>query len=295
MKLRKINPSNGRKAATLVTQHKQAAATAETDQLNSMPLSTISVDDSGLLVVHYGSHMPIAASTPIGTPTHVQSSPQEDSYQEIIPGIPQCSLYPTLSSLSLGPVAPATNEHSLCNRVTKGLDQYLQDAEQLCASEDNYFDGIIRSTSTSPILEVEEQVDQTSQTNLVPAKQEFIDEKESAINIPESQNVDTSFSSQWLAVSNSISHQDINLDVNLPDEQLQDKEKEDPQEQDTLVYDLDVFQDEYYSTAIDVTADSMTIQMGKSVIEPFTTDDIMIPNEKVGYIFVTIHLQKYLE
>ena len=80
--------------------------------------------------MHYGSHVPIAASTPTGTTTHVQSSPHEDSYQKIIPGIPQGSLYPTLSSLSSGPVAPYTNEHSLHNRVKKGLDQYLQDAEQ---------------------------------------------------------------------------------------------------------------------------------------------------------------------
>ena len=179
--------------------------------------------------------------------------------------------------------------------MTKGLDQYLQDAEQLCTSEDNYFDGIIRYTNTSPILEVEEQVDQTSQNNLVPAKQEFIDEKESAINILESQQIDTGYSSQWQAVSNSISHQDINLDANLPDDQLQDNEKEDPEEQDTLVYDPDVSQGEYYSTAIDVTADNTITQMGKPGIEPFTTDDITIPNEKVGCIFVTMHLQEYLE
>ena len=205
--------------------------------------------------------MPVAVSTPTSTAAHMQSSPQEDSYQEIIPGIPQGSLYPTLSSLSSGPVAPATNEHSLCNRVTKGLDQYLQDTEQLCASEDNYFYGIIRSTNTSPILEVEKQVDQTSQNNLVPAKQGFFIEKESTINILESQKIDTGYSLQWQAVSNSISHEDIDLDANLLDYQLQDKEKEDPTEQDTLVYDTDVFQDEYYSTAIDVMADSMTIQM----------------------------------
>ena len=271
-----MNTSDWRKVAALVSQHKQVATTAETDQLNIMPLSEISIHDSGLLVVYYGSHVPVAASTPTGTAAHVQSSPQEDSYQEIIPGIPQGSLYPTLSSLSSGPVAPATNEHSFCNRVTKGLDQYLIEAEQLRTSEDNYFDSIIRSTNTAPILKVEEQVDQTSQNNLVPAKQEFIDEKESTINLPESQKIDTGYSSQWQAVSNSISHQDINLDANLPDDQLQDKEKEDPMEQDTLVYDTDVSQDEYYNTAIDVIADSMTIQMGKPVIEPFTTDNITI-------------------
>ena len=130
-----MNPSDWRKADTLVTQHKEEATMAEMDQLSSMPLSEISIDDSGLPVVHYGSHMPVAASTPTGTTSHVHSSPQEDSYQEIIPGIPQGSLYPTSSSLSSGLVASDTNEHSLCNKVTKGLDQYLQDTEQLCASE----------------------------------------------------------------------------------------------------------------------------------------------------------------
>ena len=95
-----MNPSDWRKAATLVSQHKQAATIAETDQSKSMPLSKISIDDSGLLVVHYGSHVPVAASTPTGTAAHMQSSAQEDSYQEIIPGIPQVSLYPNLLSLS---------------------------------------------------------------------------------------------------------------------------------------------------------------------------------------------------
>ena len=73
---------------------------AEMDQLSSMPLSQIAIDDSGLPVVHYGSHVPVAASTPIGTTAYVHSSQQADSYQQIIPGIPQGSLYSTLSSLS---------------------------------------------------------------------------------------------------------------------------------------------------------------------------------------------------
>ena len=58
--------------------------------------------------------------------------------------------------------------------MTTGLDQYLQDAEQLCASEANYFDDTVRSTNTSPMSEMEEQVNQTSQNNLLTAKQEFI-------------------------------------------------------------------------------------------------------------------------
>ena len=135
-----MNPSDWRKADALVTQQKQEAAMAEMDQLSSMPLSQIAIDDSGPLVVHYGSHVPVAASTSTGTITHVHSSQQEDSYQQIILAIPQGSLYPTLSSLSSGLVAPDTNVQSLCDKVTKGLDQYLQDAEQLRASEVNYFE-----------------------------------------------------------------------------------------------------------------------------------------------------------
>ena len=94
-----MNPSDWIKAATLVTQHKQAA-TAQTNQLSSMPLSQIAMDDSGPPVVHHSTHLPTAVSTPTGTDVHVHSSQQEDSYQQIIPGIPQGSLYPTLSSLS---------------------------------------------------------------------------------------------------------------------------------------------------------------------------------------------------
>ena len=76
-----MNPSDWIKAAALVTQHKQEAATTETDQLGSMPLSQFAMDDSGPPVVHYGMHVPTATSTPTGTEVHMHSSQQEDSYQ----------------------------------------------------------------------------------------------------------------------------------------------------------------------------------------------------------------------
>ena len=105
----------------MVTQHKQEAAMAETDQLSSMPLSQIVMDDSGPPTVHYGTHVPVAASTPTGTDVHIHSSQQGDSYQQIIPGIPQGSLYPTLSSLSSGAVASNNEIQSLCDKVSKAL------------------------------------------------------------------------------------------------------------------------------------------------------------------------------
>ena len=120
-----MNPSLGIKAAALVTQHKQEAAMAEAEQLSSMPLSQIAMDDSGPPIVHYGMQVPIAVSTPTGTDVHMHSSQREDSYQQIIPSIPQGSLYPTLSSLSSGAIASNNEVQSLCDKGLKGLDKYL--------------------------------------------------------------------------------------------------------------------------------------------------------------------------
>ena len=120
-----MNPSDWRKAASLVTQHKQEAMMAETDQLSSMPLSQIAIDDSSQPLVHYDTHMPVAATTPTGTDVHMHSSQQEDSYQQIIPGIPQGSLCPTLLSLSSVAVASDSEVQSLHDKVTKGLDKML--------------------------------------------------------------------------------------------------------------------------------------------------------------------------
>ena len=97
---------------------------AEMDQLSSMPLSQIAIDDSSPPIVHYGTHVPVAASTPTGTDVHAHSSQQVDSYQQIVLGIPQGSLYPTLSSLSSGAVTSNDEVQSLCDKVSKGLDKY---------------------------------------------------------------------------------------------------------------------------------------------------------------------------
>ena len=170
-----MNPSDWIKAATLVTLHKQEAATVETDQLSSMPLSQIAMDDSSPPVVYYAMHMPIATSTPTGTDVHEHSSQQEDSYQQIIPGIPQGSLYPTLSSHSSEAAASKDEVQSLCNKVSKCLNKYLQDAEQCHALELNYFDDITSPTSKGPILEDAEQTSQTSECNPSSAKQKSIE------------------------------------------------------------------------------------------------------------------------
>ena len=121
-----MNPSDWIKAAALVTQQKQEAATADTDQLSSMPLSQLAMDDSGPPVVHYGMYMPAATSTPIHTEVNTHGLQQEDSYQQIIPGIPQGSLYPTLAFLSSEERTLPEETQTLRDKVSKGLPNNVE-------------------------------------------------------------------------------------------------------------------------------------------------------------------------
>ena len=120
-----MNPSDWIKAATLITQQKQEAVTADTDQLSSMPLSQLAMDDSSPPVVHYGMQVPTATSTPTHTEMDTDTSQQEDTYQQIISGIPQGSLYPTLASLSSEERTFPEETQTLHDKVSKGLEKYL--------------------------------------------------------------------------------------------------------------------------------------------------------------------------
>ena len=49
---------------TQANQQVQAAATADSSQLESFPLSALSADDSSSPQVNYGTEQPLAVSTP---------------------------------------------------------------------------------------------------------------------------------------------------------------------------------------------------------------------------------------
>ena len=65
---------------------------------------------------------------------------------------------------------------SLCDKVSKGLDKYLQDAEQCHALELNYFDDINSCMSEEPILEDAEWTTQSFKGNPSSAKQKSIED-----------------------------------------------------------------------------------------------------------------------
>ena len=149
----KMNVSNWRKAADLIaqgtqaTQQIQAAATADSNQLESLLLSSLAANDSGPSQVNYGPEQPLAASTQRATTTPVGEIQPTDPYCQIILGMSEC-LYPTLTadgSLS----TPASDDCStLHKQIRSELDKYLQEAAEKCEVE---VDGCHTSTNTLPL------------------------------------------------------------------------------------------------------------------------------------------------
>ena len=141
-----MNAFSWRKAADLIaqgtqaTQQIQAAATADSSQLESIPLSALAADDSSPPQVNYGTKQPLAVCTPRAIATPAGETQSTDTYQQIIPGMSD-HLYPTLTADSLLSTPASDDCSTLHKQITTKLDKYLQQAAEKCEVEDNYFDG----------------------------------------------------------------------------------------------------------------------------------------------------------
>ena len=140
-----MNASSWKKAADIIAKatpadpQVQAAAMAESQNLQSLPLRALSVDDSGPLQVTYESQQPIATSTPRATSTE---SPEisTEAYHQILPGM-SAQLYPTLVADSSLDTCVPDNQDTLQTQLTSEVDKYLQEVAERCEMDVNYFDG----------------------------------------------------------------------------------------------------------------------------------------------------------
>ena len=124
-----MNASSWKKAADLVAKvtpailQAPAAAMVELQNLQSLPLSALLVDDSGPPQVTYKSKQPIATSTPRATST---KSPEisTEAYRQILPGM-SAQLYPTLVADSSLDTHVLDNQDMLQMQLTSEVDKYL--------------------------------------------------------------------------------------------------------------------------------------------------------------------------
>ena len=125
---------------TQANQQVQAAATADSSQLESFPLSTLSANDSSPPQVNYGTEQPLAASTPRKNSISTQETQAADTYCQIIPGMSEC-LYPTIVADGSLSTPAADNYSTLQRQITSELDKYLQETTEKCERYNNYYDG----------------------------------------------------------------------------------------------------------------------------------------------------------
>ena len=287
--LAKMNASSWRKAVDLVAQETQAnqqvqtAATADSSQLESFPLSTLSANDNGPPQVNYGTEQPLAASTPRANLTLTRETQADDTYRQIIPGMSE-RLYPTLIADGSLSTPAADNCSTLQRQITSEIDKYLQEAAEKHKRDDNYYDGQHVATNTSrPQQEanfLEEDDDAGSD-----------EEAENAI-VPKSNRQDTGV---YYGSSSEHNFQPQDELETIPEEEEpQTEEKQDIADQDTVVFTPDESEEEPFNRAIDNTSDDPTIVMCKPVTTAFVSDEVHIPTEKVGCLQVTSQLQEFL-
>ena len=279
-----MNALSWKKALDLVAQGTQAnqqvwaAAMAESTQLESLPLSALSADDSGPPQVTYGTEQPLATSTPRATVTSIPETQTTDTYCQIIPGMSE-RLYPTLVADGSLSTPVVDNCSTLQNQITSEIDKYLQEAAERRERDDNYFDGWHVATNTSS-----------------PQQEANFLEEDDEVRVPESNSQDTGMYGTSPTEHNA-QYQD-KLET-IPEEEEEEKdpqmaEKQDVDDPDTVVYTPDGSEEEPFNTAIDDTSEDPTIVMGKLVTTAFISDDICIPTKKVGCLQVTSQLQHFL-
>ena len=276
--LRTMNASTWKKAAdivvktTSVTPQASAAATAESHNLQSLQLSTLSIDDSGPPQVTYKPQQPIATSTPRAIDN---SEIITEAYRQILPGMTS-QLYPTLVADSSLEAHMSDQQDTLQMQLTTKVNKYLQESAEKREMNVNYFDGQHMATNTVN----HQQIDDVAEIG--------------KDNIPELVDNDTS------EMCDNDTEQYIQYNEGLEtipeesDEDLPVMAQGDGDDGDTIPYIQGDSADEQFNTAIDDTSNDLMIVMGKPLTTTFVSVNVCIPTEQVGCLQVTNHLREFL-
>ena len=139
--------------AKLIRERQSQATTADSRQLSSFPLSEMPLDDSGPPTVLQGPYVPFSTSTPIHVSQDNQppmdSAPDESTFQQVIPSIPQQSLYPSLAAMGTSINTAVSPSIPFTRKVINDIEE-----QQKITLKDTV-EGIIRLTNTSPTLKEE--------------------------------------------------------------------------------------------------------------------------------------------
>ena len=158
--------------------------------------------------------------------------------------------------------------------MSKGLEKYLPDAKQRRALEVNYFDDNAIAQNEEPNPEDAEQTIQFSIDNQIPPSQTFTTDTNVARNPLEPLKSDTSHTSRQ--------HLPAHTDADEKRQQIKTLE--------------DIEQDAKAQHPMKNTPKETTpIQSEQLHTLPTSTNEVIMPTEKVGCTLVTSHLKQFLE
>ena len=143
------------KATQLVWERQNQAATTDTSELSSFSLSELPVDQSGPPTLIHGPYVPLSTSTPVHMPSDnhqsTEATQDESSFWQVIPNIPQQSLYPSLAAMGSSPNTALSPSLPFARRVINEIEEHQRTVL------DSYTEGMDRKMKTSPVLSSDEQ------------------------------------------------------------------------------------------------------------------------------------------
>ena len=272
-----MNASSWKKAADIVTKmtpvspQASAVATAESQNLQSLPLSALSIDDSRPPQVTYEPQQPIATSTPWATDN---SKIPTEAYRQILPGM-SSRLYPTLIANSLLDAHVSDQQDTLQTQLSTEVNKYLKEAEVKQEMDINYFDTQHMATNTINHQQIVNSADLEND------------------DIPELLDNDTSKKTDE-NIKQYIRYKDeLETIPEESDEDLLVTMQGNGDDRDTIPYVQGDSEEEQFNTAIDDTSNDPMIVMGKPLTTAFVSVNVHITTEKVGCLQVTNQLTEF--
>ena len=118
----------------MIRERQSQVATADSSELSSFPLSELSVNESGPPIALQGPFVPLSTSTPIhvtqGNQQMTDSAPDKSTFQQVIPSIPQQSLYPSLAALGTNANTAVSLPITFSRRVINDIEEQQRKALQ---------------------------------------------------------------------------------------------------------------------------------------------------------------------
>ena len=255
--------------------------------------------------------MPLSTSTPVrvlqGNQQTTDSAPDESPFQQVIPSIPQQSLYPSLAALETSVNMIVSPSIPFYRRVINDIEE-----QQRKAFEDTV-EGTIRSTNTLPTSEVVEQKEKVITLSVNPqAGATQADTQEEAVQLESSEIEDTEVKKvntqedqntgptevqntgdtderEVLDLIDSQTEEEGTTPENDGDDYISNDQ--DPAMQDNQT--SKASQDNYHTAIGDDDLDD-TVQFGNPVTQPFLSRSVRVPTTEVGCLSLTQMFQDYL-